>query len=377
MKKILISAFNGVVNVGSESILQETINFLRKNIKDAEIEVMTWNEEHTRSTYDTKAVSHFSIRQIKSMVESDFYIFGGGDLITDIDKGLLFWMSKYSMAYLLGNKIITSGVGVRPITTPLGRFIVKKCLKKSRLVTVRDTPSKNILQKIGIDDVHVVADPGILVEPCDKKTVRNIMEENNIDRKKNIIGVSLAHWLHLRKKWSSLRIFDPTNMIKTFSRLFDNLIKEGYEVVLIPTQIAPGTDDREIAEAIRKEMKNSSYLKTLKKLYSPSEMVGLIKELDAMVSMKLHGLIFSFAALTPCMAVGYGYAPRVVNFINEVGYGNFSMNLETMNYNDVKKRLYQLLQKAERKKIKEKRNELRSLARENFRLIKELMETEC
>jgi hypothetical protein len=66
-RKVAISGWYGIPNMGAEAILQQTIFFLKNYFQ--EITVFSWDPEYTMRFHNVKSISHFSpievIREIK------------------------------------------------------------------------------------------------------------------------------------------------------------------------------------------------------------------------------------------------------------------------------------------------------------------------
>ena len=91
----------------------------------------------------------------------------------------------------------------------------------------------------------------------------------------------------------------------------DSIADTGKEIIFIPMQFP---SDIAISKRVASMMKNKSYI--LMKKYTPAEILGIVGRVDAMVSMRLHTLIF--AAVKNIPMVGIIYDPKIEYYLKEL-----------------------------------------------------------
>jgi polysaccharide pyruvyl transferase CsaB len=159
MLKAVISGYYGFKNFGDEAILQVLLSHLKA--LGVEATVFSSDPKYTQVTYDVKSVKNFDIKKlIKSIINSDMLISGGGSLLQDVTslKSLVYYSAVIALGILFNKKVIIFAQGIGPINNKYAQIVVKNLLKMCTLVTVRDENSLKLL-----DDWHIksklVCDP--------------------------------------------------------------------------------------------------------------------------------------------------------------------------------------------------------------------------
>jgi len=171
------------------------------------------------------------------------------------------------------------------------------------LITVRDEGSRDELKTLGVDapPIHVTADPVLALHPVDKGIGRAVLRKRNLEGNAPLIGVSVREW----KDWSYYKT--------TLAEAADRLVAEcGARVVFLPMQ---WPDDMNIARKITGRMKQPAGL--LEEEYTTSELLSLVGNLDMLIGIRLHALIF--AAVMQVPIVGISYDPKIDRFLETLG----------------------------------------------------------
>jgi polysaccharide pyruvyl transferase CsaB len=206
--------------------------------------------------------------------------------------------------------------GIGPIDKKINRLVTKVVLNKVDLITLRDEDSNSYLKDMGIKnkDVYVTADPVFTLDPAPKSVIDKIFKNEGIPQNEHLIGISVREW----KKSNDLEAI--------ISNTIDYLIKTyNVKVVLIPMHYP---EDVEISSNILNMVKEKGCF-ILQDKYSVEEIMGVIKELDLIVAMRLHSLIYAATQSIPM--VGLVYDPKVEGILNSIGM-NYMSNVEELNY---------------------------------------------
>jgi len=112
-------------------------------------------------------------------------------------------------------------------------------------------------------------------------------------------------------------------------------------------------------------MKEEAYI--LEKELPVQSLLGVFANLDLVLGMRLHSLIFAAASGVP--AVGICYDPKVEGFLKQVGQINAG-NVECIDYNTLKKAVFDAALNPEplREKLKDRVHQLRRRAWDNAEL---------
>jgi len=161
-KKILFLGTHGQYNVGDELLLETFLSQLGDQ------------HEYTVNTYDTD----FTLRQLRDqyklkvfhtlqdrwhilghILKTDLVFFGGGSILKELYASvgrnryatLLMVLVIVSFAKIVGRKkIVMSNIGVGPIESGFGLFLVKLILSLVDYVSVRDEKSHRTCVKVGV-----------------------------------------------------------------------------------------------------------------------------------------------------------------------------------------------------------------------------------
>ena len=106
---------------------------------------------------------------------------------------------------------------------------------------------------------------------------------------------------------------DPAFLARALDRVTE---KTGGQLVFIPFQ---SPQDVAASREVMDKMKNASTL--VFRECRPRETMGLVKQMDLVIGMRLHSLIYAVNDLVP--AIGLSYDPKVESFMEEVGLPYF------------------------------------------------------
>ncbi len=120
-----------------------------------------------------------------------------------------------------------------------------------------------------------------------------LLKQEGIPDDKPFVAVSLRSWMNM--PGFQQKIADICDSV--FERY-------GVNIVFINMQIP---NDTVISAEVRKKMKRPSY--TLENVYTTEQMMGIVKCAEAVISMRLHALIFAASVGVP--ALGIIYDPKV------------------------------------------------------------------
>lgn len=292
--KLLISGYYGFNNTGDEAILESLVLGFKKIDPNIRLTFLSNNPDQTKRQYNVGAVSR---NNLFSVLFCDAFISGGGGLLQDktSSKSLWYYLGLVRLAQLLGKKTFIIGQGIGPIRSKLNNLLLKSVLKRCTLITVRDQPSYDLINSFKLNNVKLVktADLAFLLSPQKK-------ESTEIDPNlKPVFGVSVrqsSNWEELCPKIAQL-----------CDLLFD---KYRAQIAFIPFQ---WPQDIIACNQVRRKMKNKATL--LGDAYDPPQMLGLTGQLDFLLGMRLHSLIFGVSSLVPCF--GISYDPKVGRFMEE------------------------------------------------------------
>ena len=281
MSNIVISGYYGFGNAGDEAMLCAIIDAIRKEEADAHITVISGNPKETSKKHNINAVGTFSALGIlKAIAHSDLVISGGGSLLQDATsiRNTYYYLSIMALAKL--------------------RFV--------DTITVRDSISKDELVSLGIEDVEVTADAVLAMQPADLSIGSHILKGyiskiSEADEQRKRIGVAVRSW----KEDTEYR----ESLANVLSRLQE---QDNVEIIFIPMS---HPEDTKEAKIIASYMPNGAIV--LEGPFSTEQQVSLSGNVDLMIGIRLHALVFSSLMGKP--VIGISYDPKITSFLHMIG----------------------------------------------------------
>lgn len=306
MKKIFLFGYYGFQNTGDEAILEAIIKLIKKTTPSVGLTVLSYKAKETMEKYHVDAVSRNSFKDVvKAIRDSDVVISGGGSILQDVtsSRSLLYYSAIILLAKKMGKKVMFYGNGFGPITRYLNKKLVKHIINQVDVITVRDYQSKEYMQSLGIKrEITVTADIAFALEIGDEEN-QNIFLQEKMDVTKKWVGISVRDWK------------GEKHFKEVIAKTADYLMSRNYGVVFIPMQFPSDVNtSKEIANMMQKVPK------ILEKQYNPREMIGMISNLDFLLGMRLHSLIFAAIAEVPM--IGLVYDAKIKNFLKLVNQQN-------------------------------------------------------
>ena len=318
-KSVLLSGYYGFDNSGDDAILKAIVTDLRKENPKLNIVVLSNNPNKTEAMYSVKAINRFKfIELIKGIRKTDLLISGGGSLLQDVTstRSLLYYLAVMTLAKLFRKPVMVYANGIGPIDKSGNRFLTKTVLNHVNLITLRDEDSKSYLENMNIKNknIEVTADPVFTLDASPENLVNDILIKEGITKDKKFIGISIRPW----KK--------ADNLVEIISKTI-NYITEKYDVniILIPMHYP---EDLDISNRVLDNVDKSSCF-IIKNQYAVEDIMGIIKELDMIVAMRLHSLIY--AATQEIPMVGLVYDPKVEGILYSLEMNHMS-NVENLDY---------------------------------------------
>ena len=312
MYNILISGYYGFDNLGDESILRTLITSLREKIPDCRLTVLSHNPASTREKYGVEAVERMSPGAIlRAVRQCDMLISGGGSLLQDVtsSKSIHYYLFIIRLAKLLGKKVFIYSQGIGPIDHAFNRRATARALKKADGIVVRDERSAKLLEQIGLPQERIVitADPVIRMKRPDRTVGREILARAGIKKD----GRLTVGWAIREKNRDSTFVREITECIRWLRENYDA------ESVLIPFHYE---EDREVCSVIAERTNGAA--KCLSEKYLSEDMLSIIGNMDVLVGVRLHSMIY--AAIMGVPIIGVSYDPKCTAFLNSVGLDSLS-----------------------------------------------------
>lgn len=363
MYNILISGYYGFDNIGDESILRTLITSLREKIPDCRLTVLSHNPASTREKYGVEAVERMSPGAIlRAVRQCDMLISGGGSLLQDVtsSKSIHYYLFIIRLAKLLGKKVFIYSQGIGPIDHAFNRRATARALKKADGIVVRDERSAKLLEQIGLPQERIVitADPVIRMKRPDRTVGREILARAGIKKD----GRLTVGWAIREKNRDSTFVREITECIRWLRENYDA------ESVLIPFHYE---EDREVCSVIAERTNGAA--KCLSEKYLSEDMLSIIGNMDVLVGVRLHSMIY--AAIMGVPIIGVSYDPKCTAFLNSVCLDSLSTR-ETFSAEAFKAEFARVLEtgKEQTATVAENMRRLQKKLDTNEEMIRDIME---
>ena len=321
MSNIVVSGYYGSKNAGDEAMLAAMIEVLSELDPQTNITVISANPPDTKRRHGVEAVSWLSFSEIwKALRAADLLVSGGGSLLQNVTsrRSLYYYMAIIVLAFLARRPVMLYAQGIGPIEGLLARTIMRLVGNRVRLITVRDHGSLSELESLGIRRPRIVetADPVLAINPVSKDTGWQVLQWNGVTDDKPLVGISVREW----KGWQRYK--------EAVAEAADCIAAEfGANIVFLPMQYP---EDVKAAEMIAAMMKEEAVV--LDGEFSTAELLSLVGNMDLLIAIRLHALIFAGVMGVPL--VGVSYDPKIDRFLDSIGETP-AAKLETITANEL------------------------------------------
>ena len=304
---VVICGAYGMGNAGDDAILEAIVGAMRDIDHMIPIYTLSRKPKETRLKYGINCVHMFDLYSFSKIIKrTKLYISGGGSLIQNVTSRRSLWYYLYTItaAKRSGNKVMMYGSGIGPIADKRDESLVKRVLNRDiDVITLRESYSLNELKRYGITKPKLVlsADPAFSIGCAPYQEIDAKFEEYGLDPKGRYVCFIVRHWQGIDKK------------AKVFAAAADYVSEE---LGLMPLFVLINkNEDEKAAGAVLRHMRSQGA--KLGGLSDTALVIGVLSRMVAVVSMRLHGLIFAASCGVPL--VGISYDPKVEAFMTAIG----------------------------------------------------------
>ena len=342
MKKILIAAHYNLNN-GDRAVLEATIQqlikkgetdivvsaFAPQQLVDKRFKTVSWaiNSDLKKKIFSliVKLKLTFLLKYCyKLLVEkeylnevknADIIFMSGGHHLTDIlGRKTFFSLAIQFLVPIYMNKsvyLLPQSIGPINENNKDAFKTLKYILNNVSSIAYRDKSSKKFLDKNNITKNCEYVPDIVYSIKCNEKNIKN----------NKSVGIALyCNYVKEKKE-----LFD--NVIMNLKQTISYLLKNGYEVSIIPMEVKDtSADDRKVANNII----NSIDEKLRKKVYilEPKDdnilsTVSLFANKDFILAYKTHSVVFSIVNHTPVIAIAYH--PKSIEFMETIGLEKYAI----------------------------------------------------
>ena len=304
---IVICGSYGLGNAGDESILKAILQEVREAAPGEEITVLSRDPAETTARHGVPAAHMFNLPVLRRLLRrARLYINGGGSLIQDVTSRRSLWYYLYTLrtAKRLGCKVLMYGCGIGPVIRPHDAAVTRRVLNRYvDAITLREDSSLGELTRFGVTEPEIIlsADPALTLRRASEEEIDALMTRCGLDPRGAYLGLCLRSWPGFEQK------------APAFAATI-RYAEEQYGLRPVFLTINHRSDGAAADMVLRMLGQDACVLRT------PLEtelMLGLFSRMQAIVSMRLHGLIFAAGQGVPL--VGVVYDPKVSSFLSYMG----------------------------------------------------------
>ena len=305
--RVVICGAYGRGNAGDDAILLAILTELRSIDPDLSFQVFSRSPMDTRRTYRVNAFYTFNgFQAIRYFRKAKFFINGGGSLMQDVTSNRSLWFYLWTLAAAKKHHcpVIMYGCGIGPIQKDGNRRRAAKVMNKYvDSITLRDPDSRKELEVLGVTKpaIALSADTTVSLPPASPEVIDGILNSRGIPADGKYIGFILRPWPGFEARVQDLAAAA-------------DYVYETYGLTPVFFPIEPRLD---IAAAQRVAQKMTAPHHLLTEAFTAAQTIGILSRMQVVVSMRLHGLIFSASQGVPL--VGIVYDQKVSSFLSYIG----------------------------------------------------------
>ena len=294
-------------NAGDESILKSILQEIREQDPDVPVCVVSRNPAETRLTHRVRSIHTFDLPAFARLSRRSFlYLNGGGSLIQDVTSRRSLWFYLYTLrrAHRQGIPVVMYGCGIGPVLHRADRRLAGKVISRNAdVITLRENDSLAELEALGVKgpEILLTADPSLTLRTHDRTMTEGVLRAAGLD------PAGERYVAFLLRPWPGFEEKAPA-----FASAADALARQGLKPVFLSVD---RTLDRPAAGYVMRLMTEQALQP--EGVFSGEELSDLLSCMEAVVSMRLHGLIFAAGRGTPL--VGVVYDPKVRAFLRYIG----------------------------------------------------------
>ncbi len=343
-KTILLLGTHGQDNWGDEILLETFLQSLGEQNKYL---VNSYNPEQTLQRFSKEFRGDFDVEVFHTTKEilklpfriwkSDVVFFAGGSILKELYASYGRWaystlfmiLGIVTFANIIARKtIVTSNIGVGPVKTKFGRFLVKLILSQVDVISLRDEASKAIVLEAGIKETRVIVVPdivfirdpqsfGVLVQSEDKR-IANISS----NKATLTIGLNLNKDIAKPEMWPSL--LENVSQCLTQLKKDKGGTDQEIEIIGIPMQIGYNNHHdllilNQFADA------NPALNIKVENPKTSAALAKIIRSCDFIIAERLHAIIIATVLNVPSIPLMYD--PKVVSLANYLGLEDFAVDV--------------------------------------------------
>jgi polysaccharide pyruvyl transferase WcaK-like protein len=262
-------------------------------------------------------------RLVRELRDLDAVWYAGGHWLHDLSLVTLAGvLAPPTWARLRGKSGGFVNVGAGPLDGSLGRFLARRALPGRGPLVVRDEHSAAVLRAAGAPEPRIAADTAYLLDPAPAAEIDAAWNRLNLPPDVETIGLVPCAWFKLADLYRP-RTEQVDRMVDALADLARGQAKAGRCVLLLPTMLP---EDDLVARRIAAKCDLPGVRVAPTGDWPARVLLGLIGRLRALVSFRMHPLLFAYRMGTPLVALNY--APKVESLMADLNLSRWLAPLD-------------------------------------------------
>lgn len=222
------------------------------------------------------------------------YLNGEAGLVGDLSVANM--LAPLAVAHALGKAVLCGPQSFGPFRSARQVAMVRRVLSEADVVILRESKSLAILQDLGVPGERLVlaTDSAFGFGAGRDFDWRRALD---IDPGQRLVGITARQWFDHETQ----ELFE-----KQLAYFIDELQQRGLTAVLIPQVISElaGEDDRDVNRRILDRCQSRTGVRLVEE-FDHEHAKSLYRELDYVVGMRFHSVIFALTSGVPAIAIEY------------------------------------------------------------------------
>jgi polysaccharide pyruvyl transferase WcaK-like protein len=364
MNKILFSGYYGHDNFGDDMFVLISNLSSIKFWKNTNTKFFSKNGPEIDSVKinytlpsKNKFKGYIKLKSYLEILKCDIFILSGGSILHTKPNFFDPMRAVYFLSYLNLLKIGAIGISIGPFKTKEDEEYIQKILKNFKFLGLRDKNSFNFVNKLDLKCKPFLASDLAFTLP-------SVSEKKNdsTDNKEMIIGISLCHF----ETYSNGDLSNEKNREEKIYKVLLSLstnknIKFRFFIINGNKKNGDSQITYEFIDKLDLDKNNYEVIEYSK---NPIQIYNKIKECKMMLTIRLHGAIFSAVANIPSLLIEYHR--KCSDYLDDIGIDKYWRIYDaTVDEEEIIQKINQLL-KNKYEEFYPKRNELIRLSEKNF-----------
>ncbi len=281
--------------------------------------------------WDFLAIGKYWPHQMRVVSSLDAVAVLGGGQVHDFWDGPLGHPSTLFLwalaCHLMRKPFLILSTGGVALEHPLSRWFIRRAFGWSMYASVRDKPTASVVRDQGLSDTRRVV-PDLAwglraVHPLTHPAAQANLAGSPPEAPPRTIGLCPMVYGH-PQLWPGGDADTYANYIAEMASFCSRLSREGYHVVIFPTQIR--SDPVAVQDVVAQIDPQLMRCVRIWSVQTVADLLDCLGSVDAVVSSRFHGLLLSLLMGRPALSVSY--QPKNTALLHELGESHLAIDIQ-------------------------------------------------